>query len=105
MIKKFTLSSVLLSVCLCNLYGQQNQFTFGIKAGANVSNAVVETVYPMAGNPGHKVGYQVGVTAEYSPKGQLYFGTGLSFTNKGAIFSGAELWIGSSNPPVTYWKK
>ncbi len=103
--KRTTLLGVLLAVCLCNLYGQQKQFLFSLKAGANFSNAVVETEYSMTGKPGQKLGYQVGVTAEYSPKGLLYFGTGLSFTNKGAKFSGAESWIGGSNPPVTNWEK
>jgi len=103
--KKFTLFIMLLTIGSWNLHAQQNQFSFGIKAGANLSDAIQETNYVNAGKPTAKVGYQIGATAEYSPRGTFYLSSGLSVSNKGAIFKGAERWIGGSNPPVTSWKK
>jgi|GEM_PF-463197 len=103
--RHFTLFLLVLLVNTWNLYGQNHPFSFGVKVGTNLSNAVEETNYAVVGNKKSKFGYQVGVTTEYNIDNSLYARTGLSLSSKGTIREGEEMWIGASNPPVTNWKK
>ncbi|QHV99019.1 porin family protein [Spirosoma endbachense] len=87
------------------LFGQQKRFSFGVKAGVNFSNAKEFTNdYTHGGNPKAKWGYQVGFSTDYSVTNSVYFQSGLSLTTKGTRHQGAEIWIGSTTPPTTFWE-
>lgn len=103
---KFLLSAMLsLSLFLParHLYAQNRHFTFGLHAGFNLSNAIEEVSYIVADKKS-KPGFQVGVLANCHFSKSLYLQSGLSLTTKGTRHEGAEVWIGSTNPPVTYYE-
>jgi len=62
-----------------NTYAQL-PVSFGVNAGVNLSNAHVED---HIGDIKARVGFQVGVTAEYALTDAFYLQSGLSFTTKG----------------------
>lgn len=59
----------------------QSPITWGVKAGVNLSNASIKDYQ---GDSKAKVGFQVGVTAEYAITNDFYLQSGLSFTTKGS---------------------
>ncbi|SEW44352.1 porin family protein [Chitinophaga arvensicola] len=86
------------------LHAQDKPFSFVINAGFNISNAS-ETISYLMGEKKSKPGFQAGVLADYQLGHSFYLESGLSFTTKGSIRKGSDVWIGSTNPAVTYWKK
>lgn len=91
-------------VPITSLKAQNKKFSFGVRAGVNISNGTEETPY-LVGNKKGKTGFHVGVNADYLLTKSLYLESGLSLTTKGAVHEDAELWIGSTNPATTYWKR
>src|SRR5688572_13834005 len=82
-------------------YGQEKPWLFGVKAGVNLSDGKEDTNgYVGAGDKKIKWGYQIGFDAEYAVTNSIYLHSGLSLTTKGIKHAGAEIWIGSSNPPI-----
>ncbi|RFS20675.1 PorT family protein [Chitinophaga silvatica] len=80
----------------------QSKFSYQAKVGFNYSTAF-ETRDYIDGSLGHKPGYQAGVLAAYKISKSFYLQSGLQFTTKGSKHEGADVWIGSSTPPITYW--
>lgn len=77
---KLLLAATLIMVGV-SLNAQDNQFTFGVKAGVNMSN--------MNGDVnGNKVrfGYNIGVTLDYAINQDWYILSGLQYTTKGTNF-------------------
>ena len=85
------------------VFAQNKPFTFGINAGLNISNAYEAANYILAPRKS-KPGFQVGFNADYAVSNAVYLRSGLSLTTKGVIHEAADVWIGGSNPPVTYSK-
>lgn len=83
------------------VFAQNKPFTFGISAGLNISNAHETANYILAAKKS-KPGFQAGFNVDYAVSNAIYLRSGLSLTTKGTIHKGAEVWIGGSNPPVTY---
>lgn len=80
--KFYTLGLVgCLSFLGLNASAQESPITWGAKAGVNLSNASIKD---NDGDIKAKVGFQVGVTAEYAITNEFYLQSGLSFTTKGA---------------------
>jgi len=78
--KKVFLLTFILLVAI-STQAQDSPFRFGIKAGMNISNASIDN---KDADPKLKVGYQIGVTADYSFTRDWLIQTGLSFTVKGS---------------------
>lgn len=85
------------------VFAQNKPFTFGVNAGLNISTAYEAANYILAAKK-NKPGFQAGINVDYAISGAFYLRSGLSLTTKGVIHEKADLWIGSSNPPVTYSK-
>ncbi|NDV97176.1 PorT family protein [Dysgonomonas sp. 521] len=64
-----------------SISAQDSPFRLGVKAGVNISNAIIDN---KDADPKLKVGYQVGVTVDYSLTRDWLIQSGLSFTTKGA---------------------
>lgn len=64
-----------------NVLAQDSPFRFGVKAGVNMSNATIEN---KDADPKFKVGYQIGVTVDYTFTRDWLIQSGLSFTTKGS---------------------
>ncbi len=64
-----------------NVLAQTTPFTFGIKAGVNMSNATIDN---KDADPKLKIGYQVGATVDYTLTQEWLIQSGLSFTAKGS---------------------
>lgn len=58
---------------------QNSPFTFGVKAGANLSNFSGKGV----DNPEVRFGFNVGVTVDYSITENIFLSSGLEYTSKG----------------------
>lgn len=80
----------------------QKKINYGIKAGLNLSESTFTPYYYDEKKP--KAGFQVGFTGEYNLSAGLFVQSELMFSTKGVVFKGTDIWIGSSNPPVTHWK-
>lgn len=103
--KHSVLSVLFLLLIASSSYGQEKPWLFGVNAGVNVSNAREYTNrYTGTGEKGVKWGYQIGFNAEYAVINSIFLQSGLSLTTKGTKHEGAEVWIGSSTPPITYWQ-
>ena len=80
----------------------QEKFNYGVKAGLNLSKS---TFIPYSYDEiTPKAGFQIGFTGEYNLIDGLFLQSELMFTTKGVVYKGSEVWIGSSNPPITRWK-
>lgn len=64
-----------------NVSAQNSPFQFGVKAGMNMSNASIEN---KEADPKFKIGYQIGLTVDYSLTQNWLIQSGLSFTTKGS---------------------
>ncbi|MBN8785303.1 MAG: hypothetical protein ABS85_03160 [Sphingobacteriales bacterium SCN 48-20] len=82
---------------------QKLPLTFGVNAGANLSNGT-ETVSYLDGTKENKWGYQFGATVHYQVVGGFYLESGLLLTAKGVRHRDAEQWIGGLYA-VTYWER
>lgn len=80
----------------------QKKFSYGVKAGLNLSKSTFTPYSYEEKSP--KAGFQVGFTGDYNLIRDLFLQSELMFTTKGVVYKGSEVWIGSSNPPVTHWK-
>lgn len=65
------------------IFAQENKLTFGVKAGMNVSSVNGKGT----DDADAKIGFNVGVTADYAITENIYLLTGLEFTTKGAKYS------------------
>lgn len=86
-----------------HVQAQESRFTFGLRAGLNLSDAAEEAGY-IIGEKKSKFGFQAGFVANYHFFRSLYLQSGLSLTTKGTVHERAEMWIGGENAPVTYSK-
>lgn len=103
--KHYLLPLAFIVLITVHSYGQEKPFSVVVNAGVNLSNARENTnTYTGIGDKRVKWGYQVGFQAEYVVAKSVYLQSGLSLTTKGTRHVGAEVWIGGSNPPVTYWE-
>ncbi|HEY8959584.1 porin family protein [Chitinophaga sp.] len=84
-------------------FAQNKPFTFGVNAGLNISNAYEGANYILAPKKS-KPGFQAGFNIDYAVSDNFYLRSGLSLTTKGVIHEKTDIWIGGSNPPVTYSK-
>lgn len=87
---KLLLAATLIMVGV-SLNAQDNPFTFGVKAGVNMSNMNGDVT-------GNKVrfGYNIGVTVDYAINQDWYILSGLQYTTKGVNFDK----IGGVKPSV-----
>lgn len=88
-----------------NISAQKSLFSFGFKAGVNVSNLAMDfndIYYNTLGDKELKVGFNVGVTAEYFISESFAVQSGLSYTTKGASIKGKERWIPSGETHSKY---
>lgn len=102
-IMKHLLKYLLVIVCstTCVLSkAQDQQWTWGVQAGLNLSDGVEKADYNLGSNR-IKTGFQAGVTAAYSIYNGLQLQSGLAFTTKGVKNTRQEWWIGTGNPPLT----
>jgi len=99
----FTLTLIVLLICKTSLTAQILPVSFGIKAGVNLATSSIDMgdFY----NKSSKVGFNVGVTAEYRLIESFYIESGLSLTTKGPKLKGADMWIGGSLDSYTIWKQ
>lgn len=70
-----TVTSLLL---VANMYSQEAKFSFGGKVGMNLSNVDMEYIDTDA-----KVGYQLGIVAEYNLQKDFFLRSGLEINSKG----------------------
>lgn len=85
-----------------NLSAQKSPFTFGVKAGMNLSSA---TINNREADAKLKPGYQVGVTVDFEVYKSLYLQSALSFTTKGSKIDdllAGKLIGGSGKPNETH---
>lgn len=64
-----------------NASAQNSPFQFGVKAGINMSNAGIDN---KDADPKLKIGYQIGMTVDYTFTQSWLIQSGLSFTAKGS---------------------
>ena len=81
---KVSLLSIMLFIG-ANLSAQDTPFSFGLKAGVNLSNIGGD----LGDDMDSKIGYNVGVTVDYAFTENWYLLTGLELTAKGAEFDKA----------------
>lgn len=74
---KLLLAATLIMVGV-SLNAQDNQFTFGVKAGVNMSNMDIKHIDTKV-----KFGYNIGVTVDYAINQDWYILSGLQYTTKG----------------------
>lgn len=70
-----TVTSLLL---VANMYSQEAKFSFGGKVGMNLSNVDMKYIDTDA-----KVGYQLGIVAEYDLQKDFFLRSGLEINSKG----------------------
>lgn len=102
---KSTLLAALFVLCsfVCPTITQaQKGFSYGLKAGLNLSTSSYNRFF--TDKKVLKPGFQVGITGEYGFTDAFFLQSELTFTTKGAEYRGSELWIGGSNPPITHWR-
>lgn len=78
--KKLALATFM-SISAFTVSAQDLPVRFGVEAGMNLSNAIISS-NPWDKNSA-KIGFQIGITAEYVASEKWSLQTGLSFTNKG----------------------
>lgn len=64
-----------------NISAQNSPFRLGVKAGVNISNAIIDN---KDADPNLKAGYQIGVTIDYTFTPDWLLQSGLTFTTKGS---------------------
>lgn len=79
--KKLLLSILVISATVVS--AQEKKVTFGVKAGMNVSSVNGKGT----DDADAKIGFNVGLTADYAIIENVYLLTGLDFTTKGAKYS------------------
>lgn len=80
---------------------QKKSFAVEVTGGLNISNPQEETNL-IIGTKQSKTGFQLGVNADYGLTNSVYIRSGLSFTTKGTTHRDTDIWIGGTNPPITY---
>lgn len=93
---------VLFSFVYPTITQAQKGFSYGLKAGLNLSTSSYNRFF--TDKKVLKPGFQVGITGEFGFTDAFFLQSELVFTTKGAEYRGAESWIGGTNPPITHWR-
>lgn len=79
-----TISGLSLSVTpLLNAQESKSPWSFGVKAGVNLSTFDISSYVPSYGENG-KTGFNAGLVVDYSLQNNFFLRSGLEFTTKGA---------------------
>lgn len=106
--KKLIMKRILLFTIVTFFYlgvylsAQGSPWTFGVKAGANVSTSSFKP--DMDSNKKSKMGFNIGLTAEYELAKSFFLQSGIAFTTKGIKAKGESIWIGGQ-PVSTLWEQ
>jgi hypothetical protein len=100
---KYTLVlAILLSITYPLITKAQIPFSYGVKAGLNLSSSSYNRYF--TDRKSLKPGFRIGFTGEYGFTKSLFVQSEIAFTTRGVIYRGTEIWVGGSKPPVTHWK-
>ena len=100
---KKVISTIFLLVALSVGLHAQSPFTFGVDGGVNLSNSSIDSD---GGDKKMKIGFKLGLVAEYELQNNFFVQSGLSFTTKGFKYDiWGEFQNGSYGEIKTTWNQ